>query len=152
MIVENTALSYITEFVDYEMNFIRVSKTCEAVICCRLRPGQKADVVRMIKKDEKSALTMAVGDGANDVSMIKEAHIGVGIFGNEGLRAVQASDFAIPEFKTLRRLILIHGRSRYLAVSQFILYFFYKNCVLSMPQFYFAYFSGYSAMTIFDDF
>ena len=88
MIVENTALSYITEFAELEMNFIRVSKTCEAVVCCRLRPGQKADVVRMIKKDDKSAITLAIGDGANDVSMIKEAHIGIGIFGNEGLRAV----------------------------------------------------------------
>ena len=88
MIVENTALSYITERDDFEMNFIRVSKTCEAVICCRLRPGQKADVVNMIKKDDRSAITLAIGDGANDVSMIKEAHIGVGIYGNEGLRAV----------------------------------------------------------------
>ena len=88
IIVENTALSYITEFQKFEMNFVRISKTCEAVICCRLRPGQKADVVRMIKTDDKSVLTLAIGDGANDVSMIKEAHVGVGIFGNEGLRAV----------------------------------------------------------------
>ena len=97
-------------------------------------------------------MTLAVGDGANDVSMIKEAHVGVGIYGNEGLRAVQASDFAIPEFRMLHRLILFHGRSRYISVSQFVYYFFYKNCVLSMPQFYFAYFSGYSAQTVFDDF
>lgn len=88
LIVENTALSYITEVADYEMNFVRVSKTCEAVVCCRLRPGQKADVVNMIKKDDKSVITLAIGDGANDVSMIKEAHIGIGIYGNEGLRAV----------------------------------------------------------------
>ena len=79
MIVENTALSFITNSEDFEMNFVRVSKTCEAVICCRLRPGQKADVIRMIKKDDKNVLTLAVGDGANDVSMIKEAHVGVGI-------------------------------------------------------------------------
>ena len=84
--------------------------------------------------------------------MIKEAHVGVGIFGNEGLRAVQASDFAIPEFKMLRRLLLFHGRSRYLAVSKFILFFFYKNCVLSMPQFFFALYSAYSAFSVFDDF
>ena len=98
----------------------------------------------MIKQTDKKALTLAIGDGANDVPMIKEASVGIGIFGNEGLRAVQASDFAIPEFRMLRRLILFHGRSRYLAISKFILYFFYKNCVLSMPQFFFAYFNGYS--------
>lgn len=88
MIVENTALSYITEVENFEMNFVRISKTMESVICCRLRPGQKADVIRMIKKDDKTVLTLAIGDGANDVSMIKEAHVGVGIYGNEGLRAV----------------------------------------------------------------
>lgn len=88
MVIENTALSFITEVSEYEINFIRVSKTCESVICCRLRPGQKADVVRMIKKDDKNVITLAIGDGANDVSMIKEAHVGVGIFGNEGMRAV----------------------------------------------------------------
>lgn len=145
LIVENIALTYITEVTEYEMNFIRVSKTCEAVICCRLRPGQKADVIKMIRKDDKNVLTLAIGDGANDVSMIKEAHVGVGVYGNEGLRAVQASDFAIPEFKMLHRLLLVHGRSRYISITSFILYFFYKNCVLTMPQFYFALFSGYSA-------
>ena len=106
----------------------------------------------MIKKDDKSVITLAIGDGANDVSMIKEAHIGIGIYGNEGLRAVQASDFAIPEFKKLHRLMLVHGRARYISISLFVLYFFYKNAVLTMPQFFFAYFSGYSAMTCFDDF
>ncbi len=133
MVIENTALSFITEIKDYTINFIRVSKTCEAVICCRLRPGQKADVVRMIKADDESVMTLAIGDGANDVSMIKEAHVGVGIFGNEGMRAVQASDFAIPEFRMLHRLLLFHGRVRYLSISNFILYFFYKNAVLTMP-------------------
>ena len=133
MVIENTALSFITEIKDYTINFIRVSKTCEAVICCRLRPGQKADVVRMIKQDDESVMTLAIGDGANDVSMIKEAHVGVGIFGNEGMRAVQASDFAIPEFRMLHRLLLFHGRVRYLSISNFIKYFFYKNAVLTMP-------------------
>ena len=65
-----------------------MSKTCEAVICCRVSPKQKAEVVRMIKQDDPQALTLAIGDGANDVSMINEAHVGIGIYGNEGLRAV----------------------------------------------------------------
>lgn len=52
----------------------------------------------------------------------------------------------------LHRLLLFHGRKQYISVSNFILYFFYKNAVLTMPQFFFAYFSGYSAITIFDDF
>ena len=58
------------------------------MICCRVSPGQKADVVRLIKQDDPKVVTLAIGDGANDVSMIREAHIGVGLYGNEGMRAV----------------------------------------------------------------
>ena len=88
LIVQNEALATITAVDQFRTNFIRISKTCEAVICCRVSPKQKADVVRMIKKNDKGLLTMAVGDGNNDVSMINEAHVGVGLYGSEGLRAV----------------------------------------------------------------
>ena len=57
----------------------------EAVIACRVSPGQKAEVVAMIKEDDPEIITLAIGDGANDVSMIREAHIGVGLYGNEGM-------------------------------------------------------------------
>ena len=152
LIVEATALTSITEKPELEMNFIRVSKTCEAVVCCRVSPKQKADVVRMIKKDDRKAITLAIGDGANDVSMIYEAHVGVGLYGNEGMRAVQASDYAIPEFQILRRLILVHGRTKYISVSKFVLVFFYKNFILTMPQVLFAFFNGFSALNFYDDF
>ena len=68
--------------------FLKIAKTCEAVICCRVSPAQKADVVKLVKDDDPSLVTLAIGDGANDVSMILEAHIGVGLYGNEGMRAV----------------------------------------------------------------
>ena len=88
LIIQNEALATITNVDQFRANFIRISKTCEAVICCRVSPKQKADVVRMIKMNDKGLLTMAVGDGNNDVSMINEAHVGVGLYGSEGLRAV----------------------------------------------------------------
>ena len=72
-----------------------LSKQCEAVICCRVSPGQKAELVKLIKDGDPKIVTAAIGDGANDVSMIREAHIGIGLFGNEGMRAVQASDYAL---------------------------------------------------------
>jgi phospholipid-transporting ATPase len=84
--------------------------------------------------------------------MILEAHIGVGLYGNEGMRAVQSSDFALCEFHYLWRLILVHGRWNYLRNSELILYFFYKNMIYTLPQFMFAYISGYSGQTIFDDY
>ena len=68
--------------------FLKIAKSCEAVICCRVSPAQKAEVVKLVKDDDPKTVTLAIGDGANDVSMILEAHIGVGLYGNEGMRAV----------------------------------------------------------------
>lgn len=78
--------------------FLQIAKTCETVICCRVSPAQKAQVVALIKEDDEECITLAIGDGANDCSMILEAHIGIGLYGNEGMRAVQSSDYALGEF------------------------------------------------------
>ena len=123
---------------------MKISKTAEAVVCCRVSPGQKADVVRLIKLDDPDVITLSIGDGANDVSMIREAHIGIGLFGNEGMSAVQSSDFALGEFKFLWRLLMHHGRLNYIRNSELVLYFFYKNLVLTAPHVYFAVMNGFS--------
>lgn len=88
LLVEAGALGQILSDIEYKSNFLKIAKSCEAVICCRVSPSQKADVVRLIKEDDDQIVTLAIGDGANDVSMIMEAHIGVGLYGNEGMRAV----------------------------------------------------------------
>lgn len=106
-----------------EQLFLEVSSQCKSVICCRVTPLQKAMVVELIKKN-KDAVTLAIGDGANDVSMIKTAHIGVGISGQEGLQAVLASDYSIGQFRFLERLLLVHGRWSYYRMSKFLRYFF----------------------------
>ena len=127
-----------------KMHFTNIAKSCDAVICCRVSPSQKAEVVKLIKSDDDQAITAAIGDGENDVSMIKEAHIGFGLYGHEGLRAVQSSDFAIGEFRFLWRLILNHGRKAYRNNSQLILYFLYKNLVMTLPEYYIAFVNGFS--------
>lgn len=114
------------------------------MICCRVTPLQKAMVVELIKKN-KNAVTLAVGDGANDVSMIKTAHIGVGISGQEGLQAVLASDYSIGQFRFLERLLLVHGRWSYYRMSKFLRYFFYKNFAFTLCHIWFAFFCGFSA-------
>ena len=114
------------------------------MICCRVTPLQKAMVVELIKKN-KSAVTLAIGDGANDVSMIKTAHIGVGISGQEGLQAVLASDYSIGQFRFLERLLLVHGRWSYYRMSKFLRYFFYKNFAFTLCHIWFAFFCGFSA-------
>lgn len=83
--------------------------------------------------------------------MIQEAHIGIGIYGQEGMRAVQASDYALPEFKALWKLLLVHGRLSYVRISDMILYFFYKNMILTTAQFVFLFYNGFSGQTIYDD-
>ena len=89
--------------------FFRVGSACRSAICCRLTPLQKADVVRLFQ-ETTGHVALAIGDGANDVSMIQESEIGIGIMGLEGAQAELASDFAIPKFRHLRRLMAVHGR------------------------------------------
>jgi magnesium-transporting ATPase (P-type) len=131
--------------------FLDLTLNSQAVVCCRVSPMQKALVVRMIKSNIENAITLAIGDGANDVSMIQEADVVVGIFGEEGTQAALSSDYAIGEFKHLRKLILFHGRLNYMRIAEMITYFFFKNFLFTLPQFFFAFYSGYSGQTIFDD-
>uniref|UniRef100_A0A452V2I8 Phospholipid-transporting ATPase n=1 Tax=Ursus maritimus TaxID=29073 RepID=A0A452V2I8_URSMA len=129
---------------DMELEFLETACACKAVICCRVTPLQKAQVVELVKKHKK-AVTLAIGDGANDVSMIKTAHIGVGISGQEGIQAVLASDYSFSQFKFLQRLLLVHGRWSYLRMCKFLCYFFYKNFAFTMVHFWFGFFCGFSA-------
>ncbi|KAF8929443.1 hypothetical protein BGZ47_001057 [Haplosporangium gracile] len=126
-----------------------VSKRCKSVICCRVSPLQKAKVVSMVKRG-LDVMTLSIGDGANDVSMIQEANIGVGIAGEEGRQAVMASDFAIAQFRFLSKLLLVHGRWSYIRISEMILTFFYKNIVWTLTIFWFQFFSGFTALLLFD--
>ncbi|XP_075248083.1 putative phospholipid-transporting ATPase IM isoform X2 [Convolutriloba macropyga] len=129
--------------------FLEVGCRCHTVICSRVTPGQKALVVEWVKNKE-NAITLAIGDGANDVSMIKKAHIGVGVEGNEGMQAVMNSDYSIAQFYYLKRLLLLHGHWSYHRMSFFLRYFFYKNFAFSLMQFWFAMYCGFSAQSIYD--
>ena len=122
------------------------------MLCCRVSPKQKQQIVKMVKKAHPHLRTLAIGDGANDVNMITEAHIGVGIKGVEGHQAARSSDFAIGEFKHLRRLVFLYGRESYRKNSIMALYCFYKNAVLVMPQFWYSMlFVNSSGVIIYND-
>ena len=146
---ENAELSDI-EAVHAIFKSVIQLQTCKTVVCCRVSPGLKRQVVQLVKATT-GAVCLAVGDGANDVAMIKEADIGVGIYGQEGVQAVQASDFAVGEFKFLWDLLIAHGHWNYIRISRMILYFFYKNFVFTIPQFYFSFYCAHSGQTAFDD-
>uniref|UniRef100_A0AAQ6IG31 Phospholipid-transporting ATPase n=1 Tax=Anabas testudineus TaxID=64144 RepID=A0AAQ6IG31_ANATE len=133
-----------------QLELLRTACMCQTVICCRVTPLQKAQVVQVVKK-YKQAVTLAIGDGANDVSMIKAAHIGVGISGQEGMQAVLSSDYSFAQFRYLQRLLLVHGRWSYLRMCKFLRYFFYKNFTFTFVHFWYAFFCGFSAQTVYDE-
>ena len=151
IIIEAPILCGLFKEEELTENFLKVSYHSSTVICCRVSPSQKSQVVQKMKDFDKNAITLAIGDGGNDVSMIMEANIGIGIFGEEGTSAAQASDFAIGEFKYLKRLLFFHGRINLMRISNMILYFFYKNFVFTMQQFYYSFFSLASGQTFVDD-
>lgn len=134
LVIDGKSLTYALE-KDLEKNFLDLACMCKAVICCRVSPLQKALVVKLVKRHLK-AILLAIGDGANDVSMIQAAHIGVGISGMEGLQAARSADVSIAQFRYLRKLLLVHGAWSYQRVCKVILYSFYKNITLYMTQFW----------------
>jgi len=135
--------------------FFRVASLCETVICCRVTPKQKADVVNIVDEFHMyetgdQPVTLAIGDGANDVSMITTANVGVGLSGKEGAQAARAADFAMGQFRFLRRLMFVHGRESYRRNSVLVCYNFYKNMVLVLPPFLFGPFMAFSGQPFYE--
>ncbi|KAK7430019.1 aminophospholipid translocase [Neonectria magnoliae] len=149
LIIDGKSLTFALE-KDLEKLFLDLAVMCKAVICCRVSPLQKALVVKLVKKYQKESILLAIGDGANDVSMIQAAHIGVGISGMEGLQAARSADVAIGQFRYLRKLLLVHGAWSYQRVSKTILFSFYKNIALYMTQFWFTFQNVFSGQVIYE--
>ncbi|KAI5429285.1 hypothetical protein KIW84_034053 [Lathyrus oleraceus] len=116
------------------LKLFQLASLCSVVLCCRVAPLQKAGIVSLVKK-RTSDMTLAIGDGANDVSMIQMADVGVGISGQEGRQAVMSSDFAMGQFRFLVPLLLVHGHWNYQRLGYMILYNFYRNVVLVLVLF-----------------
>ncbi|XP_032361862.1 probable phospholipid-transporting ATPase IH isoform X3 [Etheostoma spectabile] len=135
---------------NYKEIFLEICRNCSAVLCCRMAPLQKAQIVKLIKASKEHPITLAIGDGANDVSMILEAHVGIGIMGKEGRQAVRNSDYAIPKFKHLKKMLLVHGHYYYIRISELVQYFFYKNVCFIFPQFLYQFFCGFSQQPLYD--
>eukprot|EP00756_Hemistasia_phaeocysticola_P012284 Hpha_TRINITY_DN15186_c2_g2::TRINITY_DN15186_c2_g2_i1::g.128655::m.128655/K14802/DRS2, ATP8A; phospholipid-transporting ATPase len=131
------------------IKFTDLAQMVNSGILCRLTPEQKGKIVRVFQKTTGHT-ALAIGDGANDVPMINESFVGIGIMGLEGSQAVLASDYAIPRFKHLKRLMFVHGRYALYRNSVTVLFSFYKNFVLALMQFYFSFFCGSSGQTLFE--
>ena len=130
--------------------FVELCTKTDSVICCRASPSQKALMVSNIRKANKNEVTLAIGDGANDIAMIQAADIGVGITGKEGLQASRSSDYSIAQFRYLLKLLFVHGRYNYIRTAKFVLCTFYKEVTFYMTQVIFQRFTLFSGTSLYE--
>jgi len=150
LVVDGKTLIYVLDKrANIQHLFLDLTVQCSAVLACRATPLQKSYLVRLVK-EQLGMHTLAIGDGANDVSMIQTADIGVGISGQEGMQAVMASDFAISRFKYIERLLLVHGHWCYDRLARMVLHFFYKNAAFVFVCFWFQLYCGFSGQVMID--
>ncbi|SMR53309.1 unnamed protein product [Zymoseptoria tritici ST99CH_3D1] len=150
VVIDGQTLSAITEDPEMKHHFFTTTiPTTESVIVCRASPAQKAFIVTAIRA-RLPGLTLAIGDGANDIAMIQAAHVGIGLSGKEGLQAARVADFSIAQFRFLQRLLLVHGRYQYLRTAKFILMTFWKEVFFYMGQLMYSRYAGYTGSSLYE--
>ncbi|KAF3908422.1 hypothetical protein ABW21_db0201491 [Orbilia brochopaga] len=149
-VVDGATLSVIEDDDSLSHLFFEFTVNVDSVICCRASPNQKAGLVRSIRKKVKKAVTLAIGDGANDIAMIQEAQVGVGITGKEGLAAARSSDYSIAQFRFLLKLLLCHGRWNYVRTCKYILGTFWKEMMFFIVQAMYQVNNGYSGTSLYE--
>ncbi|AYU76534.1 phospholipid transporting ATPase-like protein, putative [Leishmania donovani] len=149
IVVDGKTLDFIFQDCNRARRFFLLGSRCRSAVCCRMTPLQKAKVVRMFKRNA-NAVVLAIGDGANDVSMIQESSIGVGIMGLEGSQAELASDYALPKFRFLKRLLFVHGRFSVFREAHCVVYSLYKNVIVTVGMVSYQFYVGYSGQTLID--
>ncbi|KAI1425482.1 hypothetical protein F5Y12DRAFT_368240 [Xylaria sp. FL1777] len=132
--------------------FYTLIPTIDSVICCRASPAQKSTIVKAIRQRVPKALTLAIGDGANDLAMISASHVGVGISGKEGLQAARVADYSIAQFRFLQRLLLVHGRWNYVRTGKFILATFWKEMFFYLPTAMYQRYNGYTGTSLYESY
>ncbi|XP_063384293.1 phospholipid-transporting ATPase IF-like [Cydia fagiglandana] len=149
LVVDGANINQILE-KSVEADFVEVAMNCNAVLCCRMSPIQKAEIVKLIRNSPGRPITAAVGDGANDISMIQAAHVGFGIFGKEGHQAARSADYAFAKFSMLKRILLVMGHWYYQRFATLIHYSFYKNLVLGNLMLFYQMNCAFSTQSIYD--
>ncbi|KAG2179181.1 hypothetical protein INT43_002031, partial [Umbelopsis isabellina] len=150
LIMDGITLSTIETDKEMLLLFCQLGCLCQSVICCRFSPAQKALVVKATRVAAPRAVTLAIGDGANDCAMIQEAHVGIGITGKEGMQAARASDYSMGQFRFLCKLLLVHGHWSYIRVSKFTLGTFFKCMTFYLTQGIFQLWTGFSGTSLYE--
>lgn len=150
VVVDGQTLSTIDADDHLALLFYDLVLRVDSVICCRASPSQKAGLVRSIRRFVPGSMTLAIGDGANDIGMIQASHVGIGISGREGLQASRISDYSIAQFRFLQQLLLVHGRWNYLRTGKYVLATFWKEIIFFLAQAHYQRFNGYSGTSLFE--
>jgi phospholipid-translocating ATPase len=148
VVIDGATLGIIEKDPTLYTLYLDLAVEVDSVICCRASPSQKAAMVSAVRKKVKRSVTLAIGDGANDIAMIQEAHVGIGITGREGLQAARASDYSIAQFRFLLKLLLVHGRWFYIRISKYILATFYKEMFFYLTQAMYQGYCGYTGTSL----
>lgn len=147
--VDGQTLTRIDTDNDLSILFYDLVVRVDSIICCRASPSQKAELVKAIRRYVPSSMTLAIGDGANDIGMIQASHVGIGISGREGLQAARISDYSIAQFRFLQKLLFVHGRWNYLRTGKYVLATFWKEIFFYLLQAHFQRFTGYTGTSLF---
>ncbi|KAL4788281.1 hypothetical protein BJX76DRAFT_316029, partial [Aspergillus varians] len=150
VVVDGQTLSMIEEDEVLRAAFFKLAILVESVICCRASPKQKAFLVKSIRRHVQDSVTLAIGDGANDIAMIQEAHVGIGITGKEGLQAARISDYSIAQFRFLLKLLLVHGRWNYMRACKYTLGTFWKEMLFYLTQALYQRWNGYTGTSLYE--
>eukprot|EP01125_Pyxidicula_operculata_P009646 TRINITY_DN3164_c0_g1_i1.p1 TRINITY_DN3164_c0_g1~~TRINITY_DN3164_c0_g1_i1.p1 ORF type:complete len:1105 (+),score=212.45 TRINITY_DN3164_c0_g1_i1:413-3316(+) len=150
IIVEGRHLNIINSDEYLKSIFLELALQAKSVICCRFTPQQKSMVVKFVKQFGK--ITLSIGDGGNDVPMIQEASLGIGIAGREGLQAARAADYSFSQFRFLSRLLFVHGHYAYHRTAFVGHYCFHKSLYIALIQIFYAFYSGFSGVSFFNSF
>ena len=150
VVIDGATLGIVEQSTELMTLFVELGIRADSVICCRVSPAQKALVVKTVRARCKNTVTLAIGDGANDIAMIQEANVGIGITGKEGLQAARSSDYSIAQFRFLERLLFVHGRWSYVRTSKFVLGTFYKCATFYLTQGLFQIFTGFSGTSLYE--
>ncbi|KAF4337101.1 phospholipid-transporting ATPase DNF3 [Fusarium beomiforme] len=157
VVIDGQTLAAVEKSPELSATFFNVMLQVDSVICCRASPAQKALLVSTVRSrlkkyhgKKRRGLTLAIGDGANDLAMISASHVGIGISGKEGLQAARVADYAIAQFRFLQRMLLVHGRWNYVRTAKFILYTFWKEMFFYLPTAQYQRYTGYSGTSLYE--
>jgi phospholipid-translocating ATPase len=150
VVIDGQTLALIEEDEYLRNLFYELAVLADSVICCRASPSQKAGLVSAVRRRVKNSITLAIGDGANDIAMIREAHVGIGITGKEGLQAARTSDYSIAQFRFLVKLLLVHGRWNYIRICKYTVGTFWKEFLFYLTQALFQRWAGYTGTSLYE--